>query len=193
MTTNVSENLPEKAPNSPLWIGVALIVLGIIGIVLPNFSTLVVEAWIALMLVTAGGAKFAYAFQTRERGGFIWKILLSVLYVLTGALLFFNPFNGILTLTLFLGAFLLTEGTFELILAFRLRPEHNWTWALINGLVTIAIGLLIWFQWPFNAPWLLGTFVGASVLVTGISRVMMSLNGRSISGMPDRDPSATGA
>jgi uncharacterized membrane protein HdeD (DUF308 family) len=30
-----------------------------------------------------------------------------------------------LTLTLLVGSFLLTEGTFELILAFRLRPNQN--------------------------------------------------------------------
>jgi uncharacterized membrane protein HdeD (DUF308 family) len=195
MTTNVSDRFKTNQGNSSLWIGVALIVLGLIGILLPNFSTLVVEAWLALLLVSAGGAKFAYAFQTRERGGFIWKLLLSILYVATGAMLFFNPLNGILTLTLLLGSFLLTEGTFEIILAFRVRPNHNWTWALINGIVTIAIGLMIWFQWPFNAPWLLGTFVGASVLVTGVSRVMMSLNGGAIASVPpsDSNPSATGA
>jgi uncharacterized membrane protein HdeD (DUF308 family) len=38
---------------------------------------------------------------------------------------------------------------------------------------------MIWFQWPFDAPWLIGTLVGASVLFTGISRVMLSLNARS--------------
>jgi uncharacterized membrane protein HdeD (DUF308 family) len=38
---------------------------------------------------------------------------------------------------------------------------------------------MIAFQWPFDAPWLIGTLVGTSVLFTGISRVMLSLNARS--------------
>jgi len=44
---------------------------------------------------------------------------------------------------------------------------------------------MILFQWPVDAPWLIGTLVGASVLFTGISRVMLSLNARSALNHPD--------
>lgn len=160
------------------WIGALLIVLGISAIALPVVSTIFVETWVALILISAGAAKLVYAFQTRESGGFLWKVLLSILYVATGVMLFFYPYTGILTLTLLLGSFLLTEGIFELILAFRLRPQSNWTWVLGDGIITLLLGAMIWFQWPFDAPWLLGTLVGASVLFTGISRVMLSLKGK---------------
>lgn len=189
MTTNVSPEINSNKRGS-LWLGILLVALGIIGIAIPNFSTIVVESWLALLLVSAGGAKVAYAFQTRDRGGFVWKLLLGLLYAATGAMLFFNPLTGVLTLTFLLGTFLLTEGTFELILAFRLRGEPNWAWALSNGIITLVLGAIVWFGWPSNAPWLLGTVVGASVLVTGISRVMLSLNGRSDLGNPSGSASA---
>lgn len=177
MTSTNPTSLRQNISGSP-WIGALLIVLGIAAIALPVVSTVVVETWIALILISAGAAKLVYAFQTRSSGGFLWKVLLSVLYVATGVMLFVYPSTGILTLTLLLGSFLLTEGVFELILAFRLRPQTNWTWALGNGIITLLLGAMIWFQWPFDAPWLLGTLVGASVLFTGISRVMMSLRGK---------------
>lgn len=182
MTTNVAQEAPtlkQEMHGSP-WIGVLLIVLGIAAIALPIVSTLFVETWVALILISAGAAKLVYAFQSRNSGGFIWKVLLSILYVATGIMLFVNPRTGILTLTLLLGSFLLTEGVFELILAFRLRPQPNWTWVLGDGIITLLLGAMIWFQWPFDAPWLLGTLVGASVLFTGISRVMLALNGRDL-------------
>lgn len=175
MTTNVSNDLQQRSTGS-IWIGILLIVLGIVGIALPVASTIFAETWFALILVSAGAAKLFYAFQTRSQGGFVWKLLLSAIYIATGIMLFTNPLTGILTLTLLLGSFLLTEGTFELILAFRLRPQQNWTWVLTDGLITLLLGAFIWFQWPSNAPWLIGTLVGASVISTGISRVMLSLN-----------------
>ena len=186
MTTDVSTDLTPKSTNNSLWVGILLIVLGIVAIVLPNISTLVTETWISFILISSGAAKLVYAFRTREQEGFIWKLLLGVLYVVTGVMLFAKPFTGILTLTLLLGSFLLTEGTFELFLAFRLRPQPNWTWVLANGVVTIVLGAMIWFQFPFNAPWLLGTLVGASVLFSGISRVMLSLNSRTTANTPDQ-------
>ncbi|NEQ24102.1 MAG: HdeD family acid-resistance protein, partial [Microcoleus sp. SIO2G3] len=155
------------------------------------FSTIVAETWIAFILISAGASKLVYAFQTRNNDqGFIWKLLLSILYVATGVMLFVYPLTGVLTLTLLLGSFLLTEGVFELILAFRLRPQQNWTWALGNGIITLLLGAMIWFQWPFNAPWLIGTLVGVSVLFTGVSRVMLSLNARSAISHADTATSA---
>ena len=189
MTANLASE-DKKVINKSVWIGVLLIVLGIGAIALPAVSTIVAETWISLLLVSAGAAKLVYAFQTREQGGFLWKLLLSALYIATGVMLFVNPLTGVLTLTLLLGSFLLTEGIFELILAFRLRPQANWTWALTNGIVTLLLGAMILFQWPFNAPWLIGTLVGASVLFTGISRVMLSWQAREALQHPDQAASA---
>jgi uncharacterized membrane protein HdeD (DUF308 family) len=178
MTTDVSTDI-KKGVNAPLWIGVLLTILGIVAIALPAFSTIVAETWIALILISAGSAKLVYAFQTRNQGGFVWKLLLGILYIATGVMLFVYPLTGVLTLTLLIGTYLLTEGVFELILAFRLRPQQNWTSVLVNGIITLLLGGMIWFQWPFDAPWLIGTLVGVSVLFTGVSRVMLSLNARS--------------
>jgi len=65
-----------------------------------------------------------------------------------------------------------------------LRPQQNWTWVL-GDIITLLLGGMILFQWPVDAPWLIGTLVGASVLFTGISRVMLSLNARSALNHPD--------
>jgi uncharacterized membrane protein HdeD (DUF308 family) len=189
MTTDVSTDI-KKGVNGSLLTGVLLIVLGIVAIAQPAVSTIFAETWFALILVSAGAAKLAFAFQTRNNGGFVWKLLLSILYIATGVMLFFYPLTGVLTLTLLLGSFLLTEGVFELILAFRLRPQQNWTWVLGDGIITLLLGGIIWFQWPFDAPWLIGTLVGASVLSTGISRVMLSLNARSAPNRSDQAASA---
>lgn len=174
MTSN-SPNV-NKDSNGALWVGIILIILGIGAIAAPAVSTIVTETWIALILASAGVSKLVYAFQTRDRGGFVWKLLLGVLYIATGAMLFFYPLTGVITLTILLGSFLLTEGVFELILAFRLRPQQNWTWVLGDGIITLGLGAIIWSQLPVDAPWLLGTLVGASVLSSGVSRLMLSLN-----------------
>jgi uncharacterized membrane protein HdeD (DUF308 family) len=179
MTAN---NLPEikTAPNQQMgggiWVGILLVLLGTVAIFTPFFASVVVETWIGLILASGGLSGVVYAFQTRDEDGFIWKLLLGLLYIATGVLLFVYPLTGVLTLTLLVGSFLLTEGTFELILAFRLRPNQNWGWVLLNGIVTIGLGALVWFQWPNDSAWVLGTVVGASVISTGIARIGMYSN-----------------
>jgi uncharacterized membrane protein HdeD (DUF308 family) len=161
--------------NTSLLIGVFLISTGIVAVLIPNVSTIVAETWISLILASSGVAKLIYAFKSRQEGGFVWKLILGVLYTATGLYLFIAPLPGVLTLTLLLGSFLLTEGVFELILAFQLRPQKNWVWVLINGIVTLGLGGLVWAQWPSDAPWLIGTLLGASIFSTGVSRVALSL------------------
>lgn len=167
----------KRTPSIPMkggvWSGVLLTILGLVAIFTPFFSTVVIETWIGLILASAGVGGLVYAIQGREEDGFIWKLLLSLLYVGTGVLLFVYPLTGVLTLTLLIGSFLLTEGTFELILGFKLRPQQNWGWVLADGLLTIGFGAIVWFQWPGDAKWLLGTLVGASLLSTGVSRLVL--------------------
>lgn len=178
MTTNVTGTTPATKPgtNQSIFTGILLCVLGAIAIALPVFSTFVAISWTALILISAGAAKLSYAVQTRQQGGFIWKLLLGILYIATGIMVFVSPYTSILTLTLLLGSFLLTEGVFNIVLGLRLRPQTNWLWAIGDGIVTLLLGALIWAKWPYDAPWLIGTYVGASILMSGISRIMLSLN-----------------
>lgn len=193
MTANGSIDTAKSGNSVPLWLSIVLIGIGIAAIAVPFVSTIVAETWIAFILVSAGAAKLVYAFRTREQSGFAWKLLISVLYVATGIMLIANPLSGVVTLTLLLGSFLLTEGVFELILAFRIRPERNWLSVLINGIITLVLGAIVVLQWPGDSPWLLGTAVGASVISTGVSRLMLSLNSSnsaSTGSTPSSSPSA---
>jgi len=191
MTANSSMNTVKSGNTVPIWLSILLIGIGIAAIAVPLVSTFVAETWIAFILISAGAAKIAYAFRTREQSGFIWKTLISVLYVLTGLMLIVNPLSGVVTLTLLLGSFLLTEGVFEIVLAFRVRPERNWLSVLLNGIVTLVLGGIVVFQWPGDSPWLLGTAVGASVISTGISRLMLSLNPSVDQDSLDSNPSSS--
>jgi uncharacterized membrane protein HdeD (DUF308 family) len=178
MTANIpTESKPEfnQPRNIGLLTGIIAIVLGLAAILIPNVSTLVAETWLALILISVGASNTFYAIKTRPVG-FGWQVFLGLLYITTGILLFVYPLGGVLTLTLLLGSFFLTEGVSESVLAFKLRPQKNWGWVLANGIITLVLGLLVWFEWPQDAPWAIGTLVGISVLSTGISRVMLSLN-----------------
>ncbi|NJM47606.1 MAG: HdeD family acid-resistance protein [Alkalinema sp. RU_4_3] len=176
MTTNSTmeyQPKPNQAKNMGLGVSILAIVLGIAAILLPSFSTLVVESWLAFILISVGTGNTFYAIKNRPEG-FGWQIFLGILYIGTGILLFVSPLGGALTLTLLLGSFFLTEGVFESIMAFKLRPQKNWGWVLANGIITLSLGLLVWLGWPQDAFWTIGTLVGVSVLSTGISRLMLS-------------------
>ncbi len=182
MSTGVSTNDVKSGLNGSIAVSVLLILLGAAAIAFPYFSTLAAESWIAWILLFGGISKLVYTFQTRQEGGFVWQLLLSLLYIGTAVLLLVYPLQGILTLTLALGAFLLTEGVFEIVFAFQRRAQPNWVWALANGVTTLVLGGLVWFEWPSNSPFAIGLLVGISIIFTGVSRLFLAIAARSALG-----------
>jgi len=49
------------------------------------------------------------------------------------------------------------------------------SWVLIDGIITLLLGLMIYLQWPSSSAWAIGTLVGISMIISGVTRVMLSL------------------
>jgi uncharacterized membrane protein HdeD (DUF308 family) len=157
-----------------------MIVAGILAIAVPPAAGIAVAILVAWLLVFSGVAHLVFAWHTRTTGGFIWELLLGIVYVLVGAYLLFQPVAGLVSLTLALAIYLFAEGILEFILAFRLRPMPGSNWLLFDGIITLILAFMIWRTWPSNTEWVIGTLVGISMLFSGITRLMLSLAARHV-------------
>jgi uncharacterized membrane protein HdeD (DUF308 family) len=104
--------------------------------------------------------------------------LSAIVFVVAGYYLLTHPQLAIGTLTALLALVLFAEGVFDIITYFRLQREHPSGWMLLNGVVALVLGGLIWVQWPSSSAWAIGTLVGVNLLMTGITRLMFGLAGR---------------
>jgi uncharacterized membrane protein HdeD (DUF308 family) len=78
------------------------------------------------------------------------------------------------SLTLVLASLFLIEGILDIVLFFKMRPMQGSTWVLLDGIITLFLGLMIYAQWPSSSAWAIGTLVGISMIFSGVARVMMS-------------------
>jgi len=90
--------------------------------------------------------------------------------------------TGGMALTLLLSGVILAEGVLEIVAYIRLKNMLGAGWMLMNGIVTLLLGGLIWFHWPSSSVWAIGTLVGVNLLMTGISRLMLGLAARKLVG-----------
>ena len=51
---------------------------------------------------------------------------------------------------------------------------------LVEGIITLLLGLMIYLQWPWSAVWAIGVLVGMSMIISGVTRVMLSLAVRKV-------------
>jgi uncharacterized membrane protein HdeD (DUF308 family) len=86
-----------------------------------------------------------------------------------------RPGLGLAGLTLVLAIFFIAAGVVEIMGWFASRKSGGSAWLLLNGIIGLVLGLTIWSRWPATSLWFLGTLVGISILMAGMSRLMMAL------------------
>jgi uncharacterized membrane protein HdeD (DUF308 family) len=161
-----------------LALGIVLLLAGAAAIVFPWVFTIAAKIALGWIFLVGGGVLVVHALSTRAWTGFLWSLLIGLLYVVAGGWLAFFPFTGIITLTILLAALFLAEGALEVMMALRVRPHEGWGWLLLSGLVAIAVGVLIAYQLPGSAVWAIGLLVGVNLVATGVSFVALALAGR---------------
>jgi uncharacterized membrane protein HdeD (DUF308 family) len=87
-----------------------------------------------------------------------------------------------------LGIFLFAEGIADVIAYFATRKSGNSPWMLLDGIITLVLGFLIWNRWPSSALWVIGTFVGISMVMNGMTRLMMALAVRRVASHVEDEP-----
>jgi uncharacterized membrane protein HdeD (DUF308 family) len=169
-----SDIVRQASTWSILW-GVLLIILGMLAVGSPLLAAVAVNVVIAWLIVLAGAAHLVLAFQARGAGSLIWKLLVGLAYVCFGVYLIVHPALGVVSLTLVLALLFLIEGILDIVLFFRMRSVGGSSWVLVDGIVTLLLGLMIYRHWPSSSAWAIGTLVGVSLIISGVARVMLSL------------------
>jgi uncharacterized membrane protein HdeD (DUF308 family) len=185
-TSNATEGLhgpgtvAKKATNWFIAVAVLFILLGIFAIAEPFAAGLGVTLLVGWLLVFGAVAHFFSAFKGGGAKHVILQLLVGIVYLIGGLYFLTHTIMGVSTLTLLLSGVIVAEGVVEVVAYFRLKSAHGASWLLINGVVTLLLGGLIWFHWPSSAVWAIGTLVGVNLLMTGISRLMLGLAARKL-------------
>src|SRR5947208_5540455 len=157
-----------------IW-GILMLICGFLAIGLPFASGIGVAIVIGWVLLVSGVWHLFFGFRSGSGiGGFLWQLLLAIVYGAAGLMLLFRPLAGLAWLTLVLATFLLIEAVLEFVLYFNIRHRVNATWVLVDAIITLLLGILIWAHWPSSSIWAIGTLIGVSLIFSGISRLMLS-------------------
>lgn len=181
ISENMAENAVENLKGKWGWLltlGILMLILGFCALSMPFIAALASVLFLGWLLIVGGILQGVHAFGQKQWGGLLWQFLIGILYLLVGVMLLSEPLRSLFALTLVLAIFFVVSGIFRIIAAFRLKPRRNWGWVLVNGIVTLILGALIWSEWPSAAIWAIGLLVGIDLLFGGWSMVMIALAAR---------------
>jgi uncharacterized membrane protein HdeD (DUF308 family) len=157
-----------------IW-GILMLICGFLAIGLPFASGIGVAIVIGWLLLVSAVWHLFFGYRSGSGiGGFLWELLLAIVYGAAGLMLLFRPLAGLAWLTLVLATFLVIEAVLEVVLYFNIRGRVNAGWVLVDAFITLVLGILIWVHWPSSSIWAIGTLIGISLIFSGISRLMLS-------------------
>ena len=163
-----------------LFEGILLAVLGLAAMIVPPLASLAVTIFLGWMFLVTGVAGLVVSFWARAMPGFWWSLISAALAVLAGGILLARPMQGVLTLTIVVGAYFLAEGVATIMYALEHRKELSgrWSWLLVAGLMDILIAFFIIAGLPGSAEWAIGLLVGINLLFGGATLIGMALAAR---------------
>ena len=184
MATAVDENasLPGLHVLRRNWgwfvaVGMIQIVLGMIALGASVFVTLATVVLFGWLLLVGGVLSVVHAFWQKQWSGFFIDLAMGILNAVVGFMMVAHPVASAEALTLLIAMFLFMGGIFRIAAALTGKFHHTF-WVLLNGIVTLALGIMIWQQWPLSGLWVIGLFVGIDLVFYGWSLVMVGMTAK---------------
>jgi uncharacterized membrane protein HdeD (DUF308 family) len=165
-----------------LLLGILLAVCGTAALIFPALTIVTSFAAVVILGVTlmiAGLATIVTSFWVGKWSGMLVQLLVGILYLVAGFAISETPGQSAAILTLFLASLFIVAGAFRSVAALLVRFPH-WGWALLNGLVTLLCGVVIYRHFPEAALWVIGVLVGVEMVLQGWTWIMLSLAIRQI-------------
>jgi uncharacterized membrane protein HdeD (DUF308 family) len=162
-----------------LFVGIALVVLGTIGLYMVGTLTLVSILYFGVLVIAGGVLTLIDAFKAEGWKAKLWEILIGVLYIVAGLIMILYPGASAVWFTAFIAAFLLVSGIFRIIMGFQVRSEvKGWGWIVFGGAASIVLALVIYAQWPVSGLWVIGLFIAIEMIMQGISMISIAMAAR---------------
>ena len=182
-----------------LVLGVLFLILGVIGLGMTYQLTAVAVFWFGILAIIGGVAQLIDAFHHKGWKGIVWHVIIGVAYIIAGIVLITSPLSSAFWLTLILAVTLVVTGISRIFIAFQVRRQGaGWIWVLLTGLISIALGVLIYrtvippgaeqlatpegqLQWFAAWGGFIGLFVAIELIMEGVALISIALSRKNAS------------
>lgn len=165
-----------------LILGIVLIVVGFLALLFPVIAGLEFTFLIGLFFLIFGVINVVRVFTRKGASSKVLSGLLAVVFIVLGIMLMNNLLAGEIALTLFMGIVFFVDGFFGLFSSFDLKGAGNssWGWFLFNAILSVLLGIIIIWQWPWGSLVLPGILFAIVLISNGFSFTMLSLSAKSL-------------
>ena len=168
-----------------LFEGVLMLVLGVLALIFPVLASVWATAVVAVAFLVGGMVGWINnLMRARLLGRWLvfWRLVVSTLFLVAGASMIQQLGSGlargaalpVASLALAIGVVFVLEGLVALGVSLTHRQISGWGWGLLNGIVTLVLGVVILSTGKGALLSVIGILVGVSFLFSGIDLLSFS-------------------
>jgi uncharacterized membrane protein HdeD (DUF308 family) len=186
VTENSSDELLARIGRAWGWVlamGLVSVIVGVVAMVFPGPTLLLIATVFGLQLVALGVFRFVEAIATSATSGWLKAVhaLVAVIAVVVGIYLLRHPFMSVLVMAIVLGIFWIAYGVFDLFLAADNRVLPGRGWVIVSAILSIIAGAFVLFA-PGISLLTLTVVLGVWLVVYGLILITRSFRLRSATG-----------
>ncbi|MEI6280234.1 MAG: DUF308 domain-containing protein [Verrucomicrobiae bacterium] len=155
--------------------GLLSILVGFFAIGVPVLFGYILTQLIGAFCLVSGLISLFQAVFGKQRPHRFLSAISAIIRIAAGSALFFYTVAGMAALTLILAVVFLSEGVVCLITSLQLRENPAWIWLLLNGVVALVLGGMIYRHWPMDDGWVIGLLYGIQSIFSGMTMLMIGL------------------
>lgn len=169
----LSSQFMEQIKQNSGWtigIGVLLVIFGVLALASPMLTGISVSIMVGILVAMGGIAQLIFA---TKAGQGVWPYAMGILSVCAGIYMASHPIVAVGTLTVILAFFLFALGVTEVMMAWQVRPAKGWIMTFLTGILSLALGVMIWGEFPVAGALAIGVLLGVKLLFSGFMLISL--------------------
>ena len=166
ITNNIDKEKLKEFSTLSIISGILLAIAGILAIIHPVAGSLAFVIFLGALFIAVGIVQAYTTFKAHQKSAGAWfKVFLLLI---TGILLLIWPVSGIAAVAILFAAYFFIDSFASFQMGLDLKPLKGWWIAIVNGILSFILGIIMIIGWPFSAPFTVGIIVGVSFLMDGL-------------------------
>ena len=166
ITNNIDKEKLKEFSTLSIISGIIMAIAGFLAIIHPVAGSLAFVIFLGALFLAMGIVQGYTTFKAHQKSAGAWfKVFLLII---TGILLLIWPVSGIAAVAVLFAAYFFIDAFASFQMGLDLKPLKGWGLAVLNGVLSFILGIIMIIGWPFSAPFTVGIIVGVSFLMDGI-------------------------
>jgi len=155
--------------------GILSVIVGFAAMSFPFVFSLAIAQFLGIFALVSGLIALGLALFGKHKNHRVLEALSGIIRIVAGIVLLNCVASAVAVITLIFSIYLIVEGIFQTVAAFKLRAHPGWIWTLVSGVAAIVLGLMVQARWPSDSVWVLGTLLGINLIFSGASLLALGL------------------